>query len=425
MERGKHIVFILGDYLNSANGLCVKKIIDVMKQTNKVTVVCTRNQKGQPDIEEYNSHTIIRIEAWEHSIRNQIRDVFQNPSKKTKRALYSVLLRGVQVRRYLNALISKENVINAFVEEYVKALNNIKEPIDFLVPVCFPFESVVAALSYQELYNDSVKVVPYLFDKFSTSRTLHRTTWNRRLKMRRHLILEKIMLEDSEHILTTGDWEKHFKSYFSNYIEKITFSDIPALCPIVNKSLVHYEKNRIHFVYTGALNNKIRTPEYTLRLFSSCMDEEQDFVFHMYVRGNCDSIVNRYVNKKPQQIINHGSVPVEIAHSAFNATDFLISIGNTDITQQPSKIYEYMASGKPIIHLYQDKRDPTIKILSKYAMSCCVEQNEIDFENNKAIIMRFVDKYYGAPTIKFEEVKEHFIEATPEYTAQILTNIIR
>lgn len=153
-----------------------------------------------------------------------------------------------------------------------------------IVPVCFPFESVVAALNYKEYHNNKVKVVPYLLDKFSSSDTLHRTTWNKRLKMRRHLELENKMLKQCEKVIATKDWENHFTSHFEAQLNKIEFSEIPAFSHIMSAAKANYDENNINLVYTGALNHKIRSPKYTLELLSNLMTERKDIIFHLYIR---------------------------------------------------------------------------------------------------------------------------------------------
>lgn len=426
MERKKHIVFIVDSYFPNyfANGICVKKIIDVLKMTHTITVICIKNQKGLPETENFDSIRIVRIETGEHRARNYVNCILKKSKSKIKRAFVIPLLRAVQVRRYLYAIISKENVMMAFVQGYIKALQEIKKPIDLIVPVCFPFESIVAALEYKTLYNNSLIVVPYLLDKFSASKGLHRTEWNKKRKMQRHLMLEKDMLEKSYSVLATDDWEEHLEYFFGDYIEKIKFVKIPALCIIKKTSLIQYEDSKVHFVYTGSLDHRVRPPEYTLKLLSSCITYKPEYILHMYVWGSCDKIINRFVEKKPKQIINHGSVSLETAHSALTNADILLSIGNTDITQKPSKIYEYMACGKPIIHLYNDENDPAITILNKYGRACCLDQSQKKTESNIMEIINFVDKYKGIPMMRFEEVKEKFSETTPEYTAQIIKGLL-
>ena len=157
---------------------------------------------------------------------------------------------------------------------------------------------------------------------------------------------------------------------------------------------------------------------------SDCFVENPNLRLHMYVRGNCDGIIDKFVIANPQQLINHGSVNVEIAQSAILEANVLVSIGNSDVSQTPSKIYEYIASGKPIIHFYQKEEDPVVQILASYPMACCIQQLEEDYENSISKALKFIDIYKFAPRIEFEEIKKHYFDATPDYTARIFQMII-
>ena len=423
----KHIVFILGNYYPdySANGICVKKLVDDIKHEQNVTVICKKTNNEQVDIERFDLQTIIRISNMEISARNKIDEILRNSDNKCKKLLSICLLRIIQIRGYLRAIFFRENINKSFIKRYVNALHKIEQPIDLIVPVCFPYESIVAALKYKEMYNINQKIVPYLLDKYSSANGLHRTEWNKKWKWERHLSMEKEMLDKSEHVIASVDWEEHMNCYLNNNINKVTFVEIPALCPIEKDNLVKYEDEKINIVYTGALNHKIRPVEYTLKLFYGFIKNNEKYVLHLYSRGNCNNIINKYVSIKPKQFINHGSVTVNVAYSAMNNSNFLLSVGNTDLTQQPSKIYEYMSCGKPIIHLYHDERDPMIQVLSKYPMSCCLKQSVDCFINNACDIEAFIKKYYKKPIVSYDIVETIFKKSTPKYVIKVLNSCLK
>ena len=87
MARKKHIVFIVDSYYPnySANGICVKKIIDTLKHTHNITVICTKNKKGLQDIEDYDSIRLIRIETVEYKTRNYANSVLENSKSKYRK----------------------------------------------------------------------------------------------------------------------------------------------------------------------------------------------------------------------------------------------------------------------------------------------------------------------------------------------------
>ncbi|WP_339219894.1 hypothetical protein [Paenibacillus sp. FSL H8-0332] len=424
--ENKHIVFILGNYYPnySANGLCVKNIIDFLKLKYQVTVICEKSEYIQNELEVYDGQSIIRIETKDIKKRNENRFLLRNEKKLLKKkVIYSHVFFN-RTFRYLSALLKKENIEYNSVNKFVLALANLEKKIDIIIPVCFPYESVVAALTYKKNIDNSTDIVPYLFDKFSISNTLHRTKWNLKIKFKKHLALEKWMMDSSTKIIATSDWQGHIEKYFSDYSRKIYISEIPSLKPIDEISTGKFADNKIHFVYAGSLNHNMRSPKYTLELFSLCMEENSDYVLHMYIVGNCEGLVDQFVNKHPQQIINYGSVETKIAHQALKSADFLLSIGNIDITQKPSKVYEYMSCGKPIIHLYNDHNDPVIDILSKYPYSCCINQNKLLLEENKREIMNFVKQYSMIPPLDFSEVRKLFYEATPEFVSEKIVELL-
>lgn len=427
MSNKKHIVFILDFYYPeySANGICAKKIIDSLKTKYKITIIAIKTTEGSLNKELYDNYQIRRIETKEHYYRNKYKTVAKRKKPVFSKLKYTTLFRFVQIKRYLNAIFSESNISRILVDRYIEELRHIEDKIDMVVPLCYPFEAVYSSLKYKEFFDPQVKVAPYLFDKFSLSEGLHRTKWNKTLKMKKHLQLEREMFVESEQILCSWDWESHIKDTFPEFLEKITFVDVPALSKIKNSIHLYYKSNQFHLVYTGSLNKTVRPPEYTLRVIQKFMDGNDNYLFHLYSGGNCEAIVKKYSALSGGGILNHGNVSIEEAHSAINQATILISIGNTDISQTPSKIYEYMASGGPIIHFYQNINDPVIKLLEKYPLSYCISQNEFEFDENLMKFSSFVNKNQNSTKVKFDVTRNLFPTATPEYSADILDNLIR
>lgn len=83
----------------------------------------------------------------------------------------------------------------------------------------------------------------------------------------------------------------------------------------------------------------------------------------------------------------------------------------------PSKIYEYMSTGKPIIHTYTWEKDPCIEPLMKYGNALLLnEKEEVDVNS----ICKFIEDSYIIP---YSDVKAKFMSATPEYTADLICNL--
>ncbi|MDB1693551.1 hypothetical protein PMV44_17025, partial [Enterococcus casseliflavus] len=98
------------------------------------------------------------------------------------------------------------------------------------------------------------------------------------------------------------------------------------------------------------------------------------------------------------------------------------SIGNIDITQTPSKVFEYIGMRKPIIHFYRDKKDPVNLILSDYENSLLVNQYG-NYGETVEQIREFISKEMCAPELSILEKKYNY--ALPEYVAEKLALEIR
>ena len=150
-----------------------------------------------------------------------------------------------------------------------------------------------------------------------------------------------------------------------------------------------------------------------------------DIICDFYSRGNCEDILTE-AEKRTNGIINaKGYVTQAEVVRIQNKTDFLLSIGNKltgEDKSLPSKILEYIAIGKPIIHVYGGKNDSAVKYLERYGLACIINSDdEMDFNVNKLI--RFITENKGK-CVPFDKVMALFPENTPDYTAEIIERFL-
>ncbi len=91
----------------------------------------------------------------------------------------------------------------------------------------------------------------------------------------------------------------------------------------------------------------------------------------------------------------------------------LLSIGNLNPTQLPSKVIEYISTGKPVVHFAEIENDPVIKIAN-------------DFDNLFIITSKTnLDKFFIELTDYFKSVstfnKNLFIE---QYTSKSIIKLL-
>ena len=133
--------------------------------------------------------------------------------------------------------------------------------------------------------------------------------------------------------------------------------------------------------------------------------------------GDCNDIIEKAVLDSEGVIKFHGMQPHNIVIEYLSSADILLSVGNAESPMAPSKIYEYMSTGKPIIHTYTYDRDPCIEPLKKYGNALLVKEGD---GNAVLKIKRFIEI---SKTLNYEEVEKTFITSTPKYTADILENL--
>tara|TARA_Y100000385_G_scaffold214401_1_gene222930 strand:+ start:7088 stop:8362 length:1275 start_codon:yes stop_codon:yes gene_type:complete len=418
-----HIVFIIGSYHPNfqAVGICVRNVVNELKKENKITIICQKTKFNEDNIEEFEKTQIVRIQTKLNSFKYYFIAKSNKNSGITKK-LYKLIADSIRVYRYLNALLSKVILQSDVVEAYLSSLNKVhkEEKIDMIIPCASPFESCVAGARFKLIYKE-VKFIPYMFDNYAFNIAIYRNSklfYNQ--KLYNHIKLERFVIQESDEILCMKHYTESYSKIHKNKI-KLSIVEHPLLVEIEKGNNFNFDKEKINIVYTGALFKKIRNPEYALSVFSEIMERNSKIVIHIFGSGNCSSIIDSFIQKHPNQTINHGYVSNIIAESARNTCDYLLSIGNISNNQLPSKTFEYMASLKPIIHFSKITDDKTVDILCKYPNRLILFEEFNQIDNNSKKIYQFLNK--KKKTINFRELENIFYDAVPSHTSEIIKNI--
>lgn len=421
-----HIVFIVGSYFPyySAVGKCVGNVADELAKEHKITVICQKKYTEQEDVEFYNNQKIVRVNIKENEIRHRLNKNIESKNA-LKRDINKFFLNCYKLSRIIKTIFSSVSINRNLVNSYINALNKIEEPIDVVIPASMPFESVVAASKYL-IQNDAKPImIPYLFDQFVANKSLHRAELNMRIKQKNHSNLEKNTLEDAKSILIMNQLGEHFESKFVNYDKKFNVVEHPLLKAYSNKfdniKNIISGPGGLKIVYTGSFYKKIRNPEYFLKVAEKAL-VNLNANLDLYTFGNCNDIINKYTNRI-NSIINHGQVSTDKAYEAISNANLLIAVGNSDNNQVPSKIFEYLSFGKPIVYFYSNDSDVNLEILKKYPLFLALKQDYEKLDENVNLFKDFCEKHSNS-RVPFEEVERLFKDATPQYTADLIMQLI-
>lgn len=414
------IAFLTGRYhpFFSAIGKCVYNLVGELEQDHDVLVISNADMKVTDLQVQFQKHRIVRVSTSLGHLKGYWSDRSKHNSLWGLPFIIAILT-GLRLFGYLKFVFSRTSVDHNLVASYLKALKDAG-PFDLLVPTCYPFEAVIAAQTYKQDVDSAAKIRPFLFDRFSTSPTLHRFPLNRKLKLKRHLLLEKRMLHDSEHVLAVDSWRTHAESYFEDQLSKISFVEHPLLVKMDDVGPdSSFDPNDIHIVYAGVLQQKIRPPGFMIDVMEELIKQNKRIKLHFYVLGNGVSEIKRFARRLGDSVFNHGFVDSAKALSVMRRADFLLSVGNLDDSLIPSKIFEYMSMGKPIIHIYYSRHDPLVERLVRYGRSVSIRHEDEAAVPAAAKISDFIEKQTGKDK-PFSDVFALFYEASPEYVAKEL-----
>jgi len=393
--------------------------MNYLSKDNNITIISNEfNVMNVPN--NNNSPYEIRSFTTKKQVRRNIIEYKINKSKITKR-FYMIILFFHKLYYLFKIFFKSTTIFDDLIKGYINELNNVNGSIDIIIPVCNPFESLVAAFNFKCTEGNKIEIVPYLFDRFTHNKATQWTALNRLFKKRNNLRLERKILSNSKRIIVNDSWVNHIEKYFPQLANKMIHVEHPLLINYYSKNLS--EENILKplesfsILYAGGLDRKIRNPKYTFKLFIKLLQEHNNISLNLYIKGNYKDYVDRLKHKnKLINLNNFGLVSSKEIEQQIRESSYLLLIGNNDLSQLQSKVYEYVSSGKPIIYISKSYKDPIFNILKQYQNYCVIFESRKQFFKNIDIIMTFITTTKNEK-VPFEIVKKCFIESTPEYVA--------
>lgn len=169
----------------------------------------------------------------------------------------------------------------------------------------------------------------------------------------------------------------------------------------------------INFVYVGQLYDDIRNPELMLKLFTKL---PENYILHLY-GGGSEKIVSKYKEVLGDRLALHGWVSSSESIKAQKEAHVLINLNNNIKNMLPSKLIEYINTGKPILNICQIPNCPSLPYMDRYPMALSVEpEQEIDDIAMK--LTEFAQKYKGQ-TADHGRIEELYSDCISENVANM------
>lgn len=206
------------------------------------------------------------------------------------------------------------------------------------------------------------------------------------------------------------------------------FDDIRGLdCSKIKKvGYALYIPNQIHhrqssqklikLVFAGTFYDDIRNPEPFVRIMPEIICLLPTAEFHFYLTtSNCTTGISRLMDVYPSNVFIHKPVSSDMLEHIYSDADILLNFSNDAAQFAPSKCFEYIASGKPILDVRYANRECS-PVLKRHPM-CLSIDNHTKADEFVHVVSSFVKEYAGK-YLNAADIRRLYSEYMPDSAAK-------
>lgn len=399
-------VFLTGHYLPKpgATGMCVHQLAkETAKRGHDVTTICYEDNDYT---KEFDGVKVIKIKQPSFLKESMV----ASTAKRKFNHLCSLVSKLVHIRNYP---LRSMKTVKHYCEEIDKLIADEVQVV--VVASVNPLEAVVAVDRVKKKYPGKIKAVYYCADTLSNEKgddgilpAEYRTKCGVKWEKKLFGSFDKVMIMECHK-------EHYFSSEFAEFTHKMELVNFPLFTKLEIEEKVEND-TAVELTYAGTLYRKLRNPQYLCDLIIGLADKLELHV-NFLGSGDCDDIIDDTAEKTAGAVKRLGMQPHAVATKYIGNADILLSIGNTDSPMAPSKIYEYMSTGKPIVHVYTYEKDPCLEPLRKYGNALLIKDGD---SSGGERLYSFIQ---NRKTLKYEDVSRKFITSTPGYSVDLIESM--
>ena len=284
---------------------------------------------------------------------------------------------------------------------------NLNLDYDYIISVSLPFSSHVAAYILNK--KNKKKWIMDIGDPFLLKKNARENNHliyfflNKYFETKFYNLAYKILFTHKESL------ETHSAYFNIDQKKLIVGKPISTFDEDVYKSTLSYDylSKPVIFGYFGVLTKGVRSSKNVLNY----LEQLEEMKFKWFT--NPDSKIE--ISKHMQQKNNHEFLNMVSRSEALkimaSSTHCLLSIGNKNVAQLPSKVVEYLSTGKPVVHFAEIGDDPVYEISKNYP-NLLVISKELDIE-------KFIEKLNNLFANIYEFSSEAFLK---EFSPRTLVN---
>ena len=149
---------------------------------------------------------------------------------------------------------------------------------------------------------------------------------------------------------------------------------IPPLLPERTSATVAlaFPCDALNLAYVGSFYAGIRAPDGLAAVISRLLERFPRWRdrLRLHLFGAVEAAAARFAGLPEGTLVIHGAVDHATAAAAMRAADVLVNVGNATAHQLPSKLVEYVATGRPVVSVACRDDDTSARFLADYPLAC-------------------------------------------------------
>lgn len=377
----KHLVILLGGYYPtySAPGLVIEKMLPELKKHFRLTLVTVRRVVHELGREfDYQGVRVI-----EHSYALNDRVVESRCLGGTSFRFWRVL------EKFLKML---QSGVETHAWNTAKALDSLEmlyreDPFSSLLAVAFPIEALQTGMLFKRVHQE-VRFVTYSTDTWYRHPVLA-SLRNRIFFSNRIVRKERDAYRGADYCFFSQEIYRDSKEFLYPISGK-AFPLKYIVAPPSDKIEFGAGDGKKHIVYAGTFSKIFRNPQYFLEVLDFLFKNyrlEMCIDFYLTTQA-CADMVKALKERYPGKVFLYPPVSGDEIKRIIRKADILLNFSNDLDSFSPSKIFDYLATGRPIIDVVYKGRVQN-DIFKKYPVLLEIE-NAGNIEADAVKLFKFV-----------------------------------
>lgn len=339
---------------------------------------------------------------------------------KNKLGKYLHLLRYLLMPRTISYRI--HNNEEPYVIELRKWLSKHVHEYDVVVATCSPYYPLKIASEI----GDKIPVIFYKIDPVATAPISSNLNKDTQL-----VTIENEILWDNSasRIITTDVIFKYYNQLPTKVnADKVVLLNYPNivernLSNEDNNIVATFDKTKVNLCFIGKFYSDVRNPQYLLDLMEQLRGT--NIVLHIIgSMGDCAEMIKASMTNGATNVVYHGIVPPSVADDIMLQADVLLHVGNAVDSLMPSKILDYISSGKPILNICKIPTCPTLPLMERYPLGMTVNESDEITEDLLDSITRFCATSKDK-SIPFDQIHQLYYDSTIDYMGDRFYEVIK